>query len=312
MPEREFFTLKSEQDGLELSLMMVRPEGEVRALVQIAHGMCEHKERYEEFMRYLAARGCLCVINDHRGHGASLRKPEDLGYFYENGDRALVEDLHQITLWMRAKWPNLPLILLGHSMGSLAARAYCERYDGDLDALVLVGSPGGRAKAAIACGLALIRVLSALRGDRHRSTLLQNMTTGVFARRFPDAEHSCAWISANLDNVIAYEADPLCNFSFTLNGNRALMKLLWRAYDLSPRRAKPELPVRFFSGADDPCAPDARGFERALACMRRAGYRNVAGRMFPGMRHEILNERDREAVFETVWREGVEPNIPKA
>lgn len=307
MPIKEIFTLESRQDGLPLSMLMVRPDGDVRALVQLAHGMCEHKERYLPFMEYLARQGCLCVMNDHRGHGASVRRAEDLGYFYENGDAALVEDLHQITLWMRERWPGLPLFLFGHSMGSMAVRAYCEDYDRDIDSLVVCGSPGENAAAGI--GLALIRLLVLLRGDRHRSKLIHKMTIGAFAARFPDTGHPCAWISKNQANVIAYEADPLCMFSFTLNGNRALLRLMRRAYGLRANPGKPDLPVRFYSGADDPCAPNEKGFWKAVEKMRRAGYTNVEGTLFPGLRHEILNEENREKIFEKIWHEAFEVNI---
>lgn len=309
MPHIEFFTLESKQDGLPLSLMLVRPDGEIRALVQLAHGMTEHKERYAPFMEYLAERGCLCVMNDHRGHGASVRRVEDLGYFYDNGDEALVEDLHQISQWMKERWPNLPLFLFGHSMGSLAVRVYCRDYDREIDSLVVCGSPGYNAAAG--AGLAIIRLLTLLRGERHRSRLLQGMTVGMFAKRFPDPDHPCAWISANLDNVIAYEADPLCTFTFTLNGNRALLRLMQSCYHLAPGRGKPELPIHFYSGSDDPCMPNEKGFWHAVETMKRAGYKNVQGCLFPGMRHEILNEIDREAVFERIWKEAFEPYIPQ-
>lgn len=308
MPVKEFFTLESRQDGLQLSMLMVRPDGEVRALVQLAHGMCEHKERYLPFMEYLAGQGCLCIMNDHRGHGASVRHAKDLGFFYENGDIALVEDLHQITLWMREKWPGLPLFLFGHSMGSLAVRAYCGDYDRDIDALVVCGSPGKN--PAVGAGLVLIRLLILLRGQRHHSRLIQKMTIGAFAARFEDTGHPCAWVSKNQENVIAYEADPLCRFSFTLNGNRALLRLMRRAYALKGKRGKPDLPVRFYSGADDPCAPDEKGFWNAVENMRRAGYTDVQGKLFPGLRHEILNEENREEIFETIWKEAFEANIP--
>ena len=307
MSTTENITLNSAYDGLPLSVMLVRPEGEPRGLVQLAHGMCEHKERYQAFMEFLAERGCLCVINDHRGHGASVRSADDLGYFYENGDEALVEDLHQITLWMREKWPGLPLVLFGHSMGSLAVRAYADRYDKDIDALIVCGSPGENAAAG--AGLVLIRLLSALFGERYHSALVQKMTIGAFAKRFPSAEHPSSWISANEENVIAYEADPLCSFSFTLNGNRALLRLMRRAYGLSPTRGNPALPVRFFSGAEDPCAPDEKGFWKAVEKMRQAGFADVEGKLFPGLRHEILNETNRAEVFETIWRDAIAPML---
>ena len=305
MSRTEFFTLTSDQDGLSISVMQVAPEGEIRALVQLAHGMSEHKERYLPFMQYLAERGCLCVMNDHRGHGASVRKAEDLGYFYENGDIALVEDMHQITRWMKQRYPGKKLFLFGHSMGSLAVRAYCDEYDREIDALAVCGSPGKN--PALPFGLLAVKLLSLLKGERHRSGFMQSTTVGMFARRFPDPDHPCAWISANMDNVIAYENDPLCSFVFTLNGNRALLNLMRRAYAL--KQLRPDLPVRFYSGADDPCAPDAKGFQHAVNCMKKAGCRDVQGYMFPGMRHEILNETDKQSVFERIWREAFQPFI---
>lgn len=307
MPKKEFFTMVSDRDGLKLSMLLVQPDDKPRALVQLAHGMCEHKERYVPFMEYLAEQGCVCVINDHRGHGASVRKSEDLGYFYKNGDAALVEDLHQITLWMRGKWPELPLFLFGHSMGSLAVRAYCERYDGDIDALAICGSPGNNPAAG--AGLALIRLLTLFRGDRYRSRLIHSMTIGAFAKRFPDPQHPCSWISANAENVDAYEKDPLCSFAFTLNGDRALLRLMRRCYSLKPNKCNAALPIRFYSGADDPCAPNEKGFQDAMERMKRAGYLNVQGYMFSGLRHEILNETNRTEVFERIWREAFEPNL---
>lgn len=310
MPKTEFFTLKSKADGLDLSVMLVQPEGEIRALVQLAHGMCEHKERYEPFMRFLADRGCLCVMNDHRGHGASVRSAEDLGYFYEGGADALVSDLHQITLWMKERWPHLPFVLFGHSMGSLAVRAYCDKYDGELDGLIVCGSPGWNAAAG--AGLLLLNAMAKFRGERYRSNLIRSMTTGAFAKPFLHEGSENAWLSANPENVRAFEGDPLCGFNFTLNGNRALLTLMQRAYHLTPPRQNPGMPVRFFSGADDPCAPDAKGFRNAINSMKKAGYTNVEGRMFPGLRHEILNEKNTQEIYEAFWREGIEPALRQA
>lgn len=307
MPVKEILELTSQQDGLKLSLMTVCPEGAPRAIVQLAHGMSEHKGRYAPFMEYLAERGCACVINDHRGHGASVKSPDDLGYFYENGDEALVNDLHQVTLWAKERWPGLPLFLFGHSMGSLAVRAYCERYDGDIDALVVCGSPGENGAAGF--GLALIKLLTLFKGDHYRSEMIRKMTTGSFDKRTKKIAPEGSWLSANPNNALSFANDPLCGFNFTLNGNRALLKLMQRAYGLSKKRGKPELPVHFYSGADDSCAPNRAGFEHAMERMREAGYVDVSGYMFPGLRHEILNERNKEEVWGRIWTEALEPYI---
>lgn len=306
MIKREETVLISREDGTELSLLMIYPRGEVSAVLQIAHGMCEHKNRYEPFMEFMAERGIACVANDHRGHGKSAASLDDLGYFGKDGGEALIKDLHQITLMAKERWPGRPFVLLGHSMGSLAVRAYLAMYGNEPDALIVSGSPGEN--KAVGFGNALIAAMKRLRGERHRSKLLASMTVGAFQKEIEKRKQSGSWLSVNADNVAAYFADPFCNYSFTLNGYAALFDLMKRAYHL-PAAVKPEMPVHFYSGADDPCAPDAKGFAAALDAMRRAGYINVQGRMFPGLRHEILREIDRETVYETIWREAILPLI---
>ena len=296
MANIEYLTIASKADGLPLSVCVVTPpSGELRALVQLAHGMAEHKERYLPFMQFLAGRGYACLINDHRGHGASVRAQEDLGYFYQGGADALVEDLHQLTLWFRQRYPGKKLFLFGHSMGSLAVRVYRQRYDGDIDGLVVCGSPG--ANPAGGAGLLLNRVMTAFMGDRYVSKLFVRMTTGSFNRGNPTSGSQNAWLSTNQDNVRSYDADPLCGFPFKLNGYRALLELMRDAYKPVPA-AHPDLPVHFLSGAEDPCAPDEKGFNAAVERLRRDGYRNVTAKLYPGMRHELLNHTEHMAVFE--------------
>lgn len=286
MPKVEVFTLKSEHDGLDLSVMTVVPEGEIRGLMQLAHGMAEHKERYLPVMECLAKEGIACIINDHRGHGASVRSPEDLGYFYKDGANGLVKDMHQLTLWFRAQHPGKRLVLFGHSMGSLAARAYIARFGRDIDALILSGSPGYNPMAK--AGLLLTRILTVVHGSsKARSPLMNKILNGTFSARFKSEGSEFAWLSPDPEHVRAYEADPLCGFPFTLNGYRALLNLMLDAYDrrLKLRR---DLPVHFMSGEDDPCAPNRAGFDAAVANLRDRGCIYVTSHMYPGHRHEIL------------------------
>ena len=179
----KLLTIESRTDGLPLSVLLALPEGEPRALVQFSHGMAEHKERYLPLMERLANAGYACMINDHRGHGASVRSNADLGYFYNHGDTALVDDLHQLTEYFRAMFPGKKLTLVGHSMGSFAARAYAAKYGSDIDALVLSGSPGYNAAAPVA--LALIAVVRLFKGDHAKSGFLDSLLNGSFAKNFP-------------------------------------------------------------------------------------------------------------------------------
>ncbi|NLF28042.1 MAG: alpha/beta hydrolase [Clostridiales bacterium] len=298
MPEMERLSLESERDGLELRLLCMSPDGEIRAVVQIAHGMCEHKERYIPFMEFLAENGYASVIHDHRGHGEAARERNELGYFGKDGARALVDDVHQVTLWAKSRFPQRPVCLFGHSMGSLAARAYLLWYEGELSGAMLSGSPAYN--RATPGGKLLARVLGLKSGGRKRSKLLKVITSGPFYRAFPDEGSKCSWICSDKEVVRAYDESPLCGFTFACNGFMSLYTLMALAYNARVKAKNPELPIFFLSGENDPCRGGDRGFQRAVEVMLRRGYRRVGGRVYKGMRHEILNEPGRAEVYKDV------------
>ena len=189
---------------------------------------------------------------------------------------------------LRRRFPGLKLVMVGHSMGSLAARAYAAEHGDTLDGLLLSGSPGYN--AACGMGKALTWVLQGahLGNDRARSKLMDAMLNGPFEKNFQGDSHFL-WLSADRDNVRAYENDPLCGFGFTLNGYRALLTLMQRAYDEKTRLPE-TLPVRFMSGEDDPCALGHKGFDMARENIEKRGPKNVEAKMYSGLRHEIFNE----------------------
>ena len=295
MPQLETVSLVSARDGLSLPMLLCLPDGEARAVVQFSHGMCENKERYAPFMNFLAAHGFACAISDHRGHGAEALQRGELGYFGKDGANALVDDLHQITEWLRGRFPDKRIYLFGHSMGSLAARVYAGRFDGELAGLIVCGSPGWNAGAPF--GRLLARGIGALRGAKSRSKFLKALTFGPFYRAFRHEQSKCAWICSDKAVVAAYEADPLCGFTFTCNGFEALYTLMIQCYDRRVHAGAPEMPVLFISGAEDACRGGDRGFAQAVAAMRVRGYAHVDSRLYPGMRHEILNETDKLTVY---------------
>ena len=188
----ETLKLLSPKDALPLELSVSLPEGEPVGVVQIVHGMCEHKERYVEFMEYLNEEGYIAVIHDHRGHGKSVRRPEDLGYMYEGGAESLLADTRHVTAYIRKRFPGIPLILFGHSMGSLIARVYLKKYDKDIDYLVLCGPPSEN--PAVDMGILLARLIGAVRGKRHKSRLLEAIVFGPYAARFPKEKSRFSWI----------------------------------------------------------------------------------------------------------------------
>ena len=282
---------------LLLSAAVAAPE-HPRAAVVLVHGMCEHKERYFPFMNYLAELGLACVITDLRGHGATAASPEDLGYIGKKGHELLVEDTLNVIRWTKAQYPGLKLFLFGHSMGSLIVRCFTKKYDSELDGLVVCGSPSRVSIAGL--GVTLTRWVRLFKGDRYRSALLESISTGAYEKKFAAEGLTNSWLSVNKANVEAYNNDPLCGFRFTVNGYRALMQLMEETYDPDGwTMSKPGLPVHFIAGASDPCIGSIKKFSEAVSFLRGRGYRVVTSKIYPDMRHEILNETGRE----DVWRD---------
>ena len=295
----ETFTVPGAADGVQLSTLVIAPESP-KAVLQLVHGMAEHKERYIPFMNYLSEKGYACVINDLRGHGASVATNEDLGYLDKGGMKALVDDVHCVTDWAKAQYPGLPFFLFGHSMGSMIVLSYIKSYDREIDGLVVCGSPSRNPAAGL--GDFLAGCIGLFKGQRYRSDFLAGLCTGNNDKPFKADGLRNAWLSTNKANVQAYNNDPLCGFTFTVNGYRnGLFRLMKDIY--SPQGwtvAHPDLPIHFIAGSDDPCIVSIRKFSEAVSFLRARGYREVTSKLYPGLRHEILNETGREEVYRDV------------
>ena len=290
--------LRSRYDELDISVMIVRPVGEVKAVLQLAHGMSGFKERFLPFMKFMAEQGVVCVANDHRGHGGSVKNEKDLGYMYDGGKEALIDDMRGVTEAISREYPGTPVFLLGHSMGSLAARVYAREDDSMLDGLILCGSPGYTSMAPL--GYFISAFLDAVGLGRWRPKLAYRMTSDLYNHDF-ESEGPMAWICSDPHVRKDYIENPKCGFRFTVNANKVLMGLMIGAYNHSGHKAgKMDMPVIFLSGDDDPCTRGADGLDRAMAAMHEAGYGNIRKKTYPAMRHEVLNEIGKERVWQDV------------
>ena len=298
MQKREF-TLQSKYDNLALSCAEYAAEGvtqtNARGVVQIVHGMCEYKERYEGFIDYLTQNGYIVFAHDHRGHGGSVTANENLGYFGDKKGEAIVDDAALVTDEIRRLYPGLSVTLFGHSMGSLVVRAYIQKYEEKIDKLIVCGSPSKNSLAGF--GLMLNGVISAFRGKKYRSRLMANASTGGGDDKFP-GEGKNAWLTRDKTVVEKYNADEKCNFIFTCNGFSNLLHLVKNAYKKKKYPAKhSDLPIFFMAGADDPVIGSEKIWLEAQQFLRDVGYKNVTGKLYPKMRHEILNELGKEEVY---------------
>ena len=292
------FQIKSPCDGLTLDCVEYAPVQDAKAVLQMAHGMCEYKERYLPLMEYLASNGYICIMNDHRGHGKSVKSDHDLGFFYEPGGEGVIRDMLALTDWIREKYPDLPLLMFGHSMGSFAVRTYIKEHDDAIKGLIVCGSPSDN--PASGAGKAILAVLKLFKGEHGTSALADNLFSKSFNKNFKD-EGESAWICTDPEIVKAYNKDPYCHYSFTINGYQSLLWLMQQTYSKKGWKcSNPDLPIRYISGENDPCATNRKQFLKAVDFMRSVGYRDVKEKMYPNMRHEIHNEIGKEEVWKDI------------
>ena len=241
------------------------PENELKGIVQIVHGMEEHIDRYDEFARFLARNGFVVGAHDHVGHGKSVLDARDLGHItLDQGDAVLVNDVDRVRRALFEQFSDLPYFIFGHSMGSFVTRVYLSEH----------------AKGV---------------------KVLDSMGAGGFARAIENPRTPLDWISVDPAVVDAYIDDPLCGVMFTVGGYAALTGVVARAVD--PRvaaRIPKDLPLLFIAGAEDPVGENGKAVVRAVELYRDAGVKDVSLILYPGMRHEILNEPGKQTVYADV------------
>lgn len=269
-----------------------------RGVVQICHGMCEHMLRYADFAAFLTRQGFAVCGNDHIGHGASQPDPDLRGCLpAHTGEDVLLEDAHKLRGIMQERFPDAPYFLFGHSMGSFIARVYLRRHGRGLAGLIVCGTafmPPAFARAASLFARAIARV----RGPRFRSTLVDSLGAGAYAKQVEGARTPFDWLSTDPDVVDAYRADPRCGFMFSAAGYAVLTRLLADACDAdSSRKAPHDVPVLVIAGDKDPVGSFGDGPRKCAAQMKKEGMLHVDEIMYEGMRHEILNEPDRMRVY---------------
>lgn len=291
------FTLPSTVPGRTLHAFRCIPEGEVRAIVQLSHGMVEFIDRYKPLAEELAGRGILVTGHDHLGHGGSIRTKDDYGYFAEpDGNRAVLDDLHAMTTLTKQLYPGVPYFLLGHSMGSFYARQYLCEYGAELDGAILMGT-GYQPKALVTLARTVCRVLAVFFGWQHRSKLVRDLSflgynKGLEGRTPHD------WLNRDQAEVDKYRADERCMFTFTLNAYYSMFTGILRLYDPDFLNQMPkDLPLLFLAGDADPVGEQGKGVQRAIDSLKAVGVQNITQKFYPGARHELLVELNRQEVF---------------
>jgi len=284
------------RDGYELSLRFYEADAP-KAVVKFIHGMEEYQDRYEPFAEYLREAGYTVVTADLRGHGKNAPVLSHIAD--KEGHLRLLEDEEVILDEIHGRWPGMPVILFGHSMGTIIARAFLQKHSEEFHKVVLSGYPNPNSAAG--AGIVLTEMIAAVKGGKGYSKMVDGMVLGPFAKAVPNAVTPQDWLSVNRENVQRYIADPLCGVRFTLGSYNALFHLI-RMMD-SPENyeeVRKDLPILLISGKEDPCTGGEKGRGDSENRLRRAGFRNLEIVTLDGMRHEILNETGREDVYRTI------------
>lgn len=278
--------------GQTLERVLWPTEGTPRGVVQLVHGMAEHISRYDAAAQALNAAGYAVVGHTHPGHG---EKAPLLGY-WENGWDALIEDVHALRLETQKEYAGAPYFLLGHSMGSFVVRGYCLKHEKGLAGVVLSGT-GHFTRPVVTLAKAIASLQCALGGERKPSRLVEKLSSSGYNRGYDDVKTPFDWLSRDREQVARYIADPYCGFTFTAGAYRDMFDGLSRLYPQKLGAMEKDVPVYLFSGDMDPVGGHGEGVKRVAQELRDAGVRDVTLRLYPGGRHEMFNETNRDEVY---------------
>ena len=286
-------------DGVHMLRGVIFVPENPKAILQIAHGMTEHIGRYEPFMTYLAENGFIVCGHDHLGHGRTAEPDGDYGYFAKkDGYRIVCDDLYAFGSAVKADYPNLPFFLMGHSMGSFIARLTARAYSDACRALIVMGTSGKNPLSLP--GLAISRIIRKIRGERFVSKFVLAVAFSSYNKRM-ESKHPFAWLTRDENELEKRDGDSFCEFSFTVSAMCDLIRLqsLSNQHDWFAGIRK-DLPILLISGDMDPVGNYGKGVEEVYTSLIAEGVTDVSRKLYSGMRHEILNEIDKEIVWEDI------------
>ncbi len=310
MPSFTDYTFLSSNGKTNIRVRRCTPDGVIRGIVQIAHGVAEHVERYDAFAAFLANNGFLVVANDHLGHGKSVNDDSELGFFAEHGGWELVVgDMRKLYEATHAEFPELPYFLFGHSMGSFLTRTYLIKYRSGIAGAVISGT--GQNPAPIVAGGKLLGNLECRRhGAKFKSEKLNQLAFGNYNDCFEVRRTVNDWLSRDNAAVDKYIEDPLCGFIPSAGLFRDMMggiQFIGSARNI--HRMNPDLPVFFISGDMDPVGENGKGVMRVYHAFLKAGMTDVTMKLYHECRHELLNELNKEEVMRDVL-DWIESKLP--
>lgn len=298
--KKEFY-FRSSDMKTEIHGICWMPSTEVKAVVQIVHGIAEHAKRYEDFALFLNKQGYAVISHDHKGHGKSISSHEPRLYFGEKGSWwYAVKDVCILQQHARKQFGNVPYFMFGHSMGSFIMRSYLIKNLSDMDGCILCGT-GYPNKFEVYAGQTIVYLTSLVKGRKAYSPMVDRLIFGGFNKKFENTTSNADWVSKNQDNIQAYLHDSMCGGDVTIGLFQEL--LYGSAYCTRMKNIEQmnkKIPVYFISGSDDPVGNMSKGVKKTYDAFKKAGMKDVQIQLYPGLRHEILNEKENQIVYEDI------------
>lgn len=291
------FTFASSNGHDTIQAYQWLPDGEARAVVQLAHGMTEYMKNYEELAKYLTDNGFAVVGMDYIGHGMTASDKNELGHFFHyDSSEFLILDIRALASYVKTTFPGKKHIILGHSFGSFLSRIYVSRYL-DTDGLVLVGT-GILNLNHIDRVFRLIELHKKYRGGRERSKLVQGYAFARQVKKFLPMKTNFDWTTRDEDKIKEYYSDYRNNYVFTLHGFNTLFKTVVKSQQDDVIENTPNsLPILIISGDNDAVGYFGKGARRLFDMLRADGKTKVSLKLYPDARHNLLQETNRISVF---------------
>ena len=271
-------------------------EAEPKAVVLLIHGLAEHCERYDHFASFLNSSGYAVLGYDHPGHGKT--DPESTGHINsEDGFHYMVQTIGDFMKFATDQFPGLPRILFAHSMGSFLTQRYFQLYEGLPEAVIYSGS-NGKPPAILQGGIWISSLLRKIYGPEAKSPFLNKLTFGEYNKPFKPARTEMDWLSRDQEQVDRYIRDPLCGFICSTSFYNDLFKGLKTLHSHKPFAGNSAgLPILLLSGGSDPVSNMGKGVKNLEKILIGSGAGQVQKKLYPGGRHEMLNETNRDQVM---------------
>ncbi|OLS15159.1 MAG: lysophospholipase [Promethearchaeota archaeon CR_4] len=290
-----------DHDGIDIFVYKWAPDGEVKAVLQIAHGMVEHGARYARPAEKFTQAGYVVYLNDHRGHNKTAKDLDKKGQLGPGGWESMVKDLKQLTDIIKKENPGLPVFLLGHSMGSFLAQEYIQQYGKELKGAILSGTNGFMSKLILALGKMMAKSDVKKLGPNALGVKMDNNFFGKYNKFFEPAKTKFDWLSRDEVEVKKYVDDPWCGFvcptSFYVEFLTGL-STIWKK--TNEARIPKDLPIYMYSGMLDPVGSNTKGVTKLFNRYKKLGIKDVTKKFYEGARHEMFNEINRDEVYKDV------------